>query len=106
MNNPKLYREMSVPFATKGEAVAAWDKFNAGIAKLREECKIQDVVFAGTFSYVSEEGEECPYYGRGHLGDQLRAESMAAFMLGSLQSERQDFIAGFMSQGIKKGPRG
>ena len=43
-HDPERYERMCVPFDTEADAQAAIDRFNEGLDRLREECRIQEVI--------------------------------------------------------------
>lgn len=102
--DPKLYREMEVPFASQEEAAKASAAFADDLAEIRKKHRMRDVAYTVMFSYESPEGESQAITS-GHLGNSMNAESMLAYALGVVQSDRQAYV-GSLLKGVKPGPRG
>jgi hypothetical protein len=114
IRNARLYRELSQPFESVEKVNEAVEAFMGELRALREKHKIQDVhiVIAGTClgADVDEEGkrEEFPWMLTAHHGDQLKAESMAAYAFGRAAADRQEFVGKQTSRAIRpaKEPKG
>ncbi len=98
--NPKLYREMSKPFSSMQEANAALQAFMDELGELRKKHKLPDVYFCVRISY-EKDGEELPAMTHGGYGDSLEHESMLAFAIGQVQSDRQEMISDLMKRGMR-----
>jgi len=98
------YRAMSVPFADKSALDKALDSFWEGVAKLRKEHKLPDIlmVIAAAYGGGDEDEGECEIVTAGYLGNELRAETLSAYALGYYQSQRQDRIAELVKGAVKK----
>lgn len=101
--DPKLYRQMEVPFSSQEEASKASQAFANELKELRQKHRMRDVAYTAMFAYESNEGEADAIVS-GHFGNSLNAEAMLAYALGAVQSERQAHI-GELLRGIKKGER-
>jgi hypothetical protein len=105
-SNPKLFREMSEPFASKEEAREAADAFQEELGELRKKHKIRDVLYVCAFSTIGDNGEEYDSILQGHMGNSLIQEQLAAYALGTIQAERQEMIGQLLSRALKNGRRG
>lgn len=79
--NEARYREMSVPFANKDEALEAANKFLQGVKELRISCKIPDVYMVFTLGFM-QDGEEVHSVAPAHFGNELNRQRLAAFGYG------------------------
>lgn len=86
MKNPKLYRELSEPFASPEAANDAINAFLEDLGAIREKHRILNVlcVVSGT---MIERGEETEYMTSLSYGDSLRRPLMAAWAYGSEKSD-------------------
>lgn len=90
-SNPKLYRELSLPFADAKIAEESATSFLEGVAKLREQFKIADVeviIMGGRLH----EGEEEPFFGSAHFGDSKNSEMMCAYGLAAARKDHEAMI--------------
>lgn len=79
--NPKLYREMSIPFLSHQAASEAVTAFHEELGELRRKHKIPDLYVVAEVGYL--DGDE-EYASRGamHYGSMEKRESMAAWAAG------------------------
>lgn len=101
VNNPSLYRELSVPFAGPEQADAALSAFYTELYELRVKHRVQDVliVVQASVKYPDEdEGEVCSCV---HFGKDDNAENLAAYALGYLGAQRQERTAKMLSRAGK-----
>jgi hypothetical protein len=90
-NDPKNYRDLSVPFANADEANAAIELFYADVAEARNRHRIRDalVVVSGATTYEEGEGDFHTY---AHFGDSRNGPVLAAYALGETQAEMRSRI--------------
>jgi hypothetical protein len=93
--DPKLYRQMQVPFASREEATKASTAFIEELAELRKKHRIRDITYIMMFGYDSDEGESDAILS-GSIGDAGKAETMLAFALGQVQTQRQNHIGSLL----------
>lgn len=98
VHDPKMYRECSEPFESTTEGEAAIDAFFEDLYALRAKHKIANVLCVLQDSFVTEDGDEAPFYVKQMCGDSTRAEGMAAWVFGHEQAERKRAVADLMSQ--------
>jgi len=104
--DPKLYRQLSLPYPSQAEASAALSAFYEDVRIAREKHKIANVYLAVSANWLDAEGEESAAYSTGGFGDQMEHEAMCAYALGTIQTERQARIAKLLAAGgVKRGPR-
>jgi hypothetical protein len=90
MNDPKMYREMSEPFASIDECNAALKAFFEELYELRKKHGIRDLYYITAGSYLGPDGkDECQFITPSMCGNPLMAENMAAYAFGYEQAERQ-----------------
>ena len=87
-SNPKLYRELSVPFESTDAAQAAIEAFISDLEASRAKHKIADVVTVIEVNAISGDGREGVMTLSMGFGDQIKKASMLAMALGK---ERQLF---------------
>lgn len=92
INDPAMYRRMSIPFNTRDEGEAAMRAFLDDVRKVREQHKIPNVSLVVRFEYLEPE-EESSAIGVSHLGDPMHAESMFAYAYGRESELRKEAIA-------------
>lgn len=104
--NPKLYRELQQPFTSQDEAQKASSAFQDELAELRKKHRMRDLLVVAMFSYGFGDGEvgESESIICSSFGDPVQAETMAAYALGTIQSERQHRI-GQLLKGVRVGRR-
>jgi hypothetical protein len=103
--NPKLYRELSEPFDSIEDANRACSEFFDKLAVLRKEYRIRDVYCVAQFAYMSDDGREAEGLTSVGFGDQFKHESMLAYSLGVVQTERQEYIGSLMSKALRRKER-
>ena len=105
-SNPKLYRELSEPFASSEAVNEGLENFFADLGELRKKHKIRDLVVLVSLSYMSQDGtDELDTITQMEYGDAMKHEMMLAHTLGLVQAERQELIAKCLAKGIKRGGR-
>lgn len=102
--DPKLYRQMQIPFASREEAAKASAAFVEELAELRKKHRIREVAYVLMFGYEMDEGESDALLS-GHFGDSTKSEVMLAYALGVAQTERKDHI-GHLLRGTHKTSEG
>jgi hypothetical protein len=100
--DPKRYRELSQPFATRAEALNALEAFVEAVKAARIQHKIPDIVVSFTFSYVTDDGEELESGVALNMGDGMKAESIAAFAHGKMAEQRRDSVARAMKLATRR----
>ena len=85
ISNPKLYRELSVPFENPDAANQALEAFVAEFRALREKHRICDIVAVLQVNALNSDGEEGVMTAVVKQGDPLRAVVMLAQALGQEQ---------------------
>lgn len=103
MKNPKLFREMSVPFASAEAANQAVEAFYVELGELRKKHKLTNVytVINASYATTDPEDDEAEFFTSSMFGDFLRAESLVAWALGREQAHRQEMIAHIAKVAIK-----
>lgn len=81
MNDPANYRALSLPFASPAEANDALEAFLEDVSLARQKHRIRDVLTIASLSVSYQTGEGDAITLR-HVGDTLRAVSMAAYAYG------------------------
>lgn len=99
-SNPKLYRELSVPFETAEEAQAIFSAFFEELGELRKKHGFQNVHVIVMDNFL-DNGEESAFITNGHYGSMAQAEAMTAWALGIEHSSREALI-GQLAAGKKK----
>lgn len=106
INDPENYRRMAEPFASPQEANAALDAFFDDVRAARQKHRIADVLTVTMFTVRYADGEEGAALAHCHNGEVLKAESMAAYALGSEQQRHREAINKFVSgRATSKTPR-
>lgn len=105
--NPKLYRELSEPYASAQEAQAKADELFKRAGEIRKELKIPNLYLVIGATWMGEPGTE--YEGKelagvipGGFGDSFQHEAMLAYALGIVQAERQSMIGDLLAKGIRR----
>jgi len=109
--NPKRFREMLEPYESPEAAEQCLTEFFQAVEQLRVDFKVAEVlvVVRANVAYPQaehDEQDEGAVLTYSHFGDQLHAESMAAWAFGQLQLLRQELIATRLSPGIKSKRKG
>lgn len=105
-SDPANFRKMSEPFATSADADKAVDAFQAGLKKLRDECRIAEVFCIIEVPYLLPDGGEASAMARLHHGYQLKAPVLAAYGYGIETASHDAMIARLISQARKHGGSG
>jgi hypothetical protein len=100
INDPKKYREMSVPFATTEEANAALNAFFEDVKAAREKHRISDVVVLCEISHKIDD-EEVRGGAFTSLGDRARVIIMLAREFGAEQARHEAAVAGVIARARK-----
>jgi len=75
----KKYEELSVPYESEEAADAALIKFNEGLSRLRDECRISDVlVMAAVHVKSQQDGKTAIFNAPMAFGNSLHAPELAA----------------------------
>jgi alkanesulfonate monooxygenase SsuD/methylene tetrahydromethanopterin reductase-like flavin-dependent oxidoreductase (luciferase family) len=98
--DPALYRRMSEPFATTGDASEALSAFFEDVHAARAKHRIADVNIAASVNVVAEESD-APIIQRFHIGDQLKGAQMLAYAFGASQEAHHAVLATMISRGRK-----
>ena len=93
INDPATYRRLSEPFASVDEAEKAWMAFAAELRELRAKHRIADLLAVAGISFIAADGEESWLPIVLHNGDEMKAETLAAYAFGAEQANRQERIA-------------
>lgn len=92
-SNPKLYRELSEPFASAADANTALDAFFQGVEELRKQHRFANVYVIVCASMQGDTADdEQEWQASCHYGDGLRAEAMTAWAYGREQGRREAAI--------------
>ena len=102
-SNPKLYRELMVPFASMEEANKHIAGFDAEFQALRAKYRMRDVVVCIQIGYVGKDEEELDAALHLTFGDAIKVEAMLAHTLGMVQAQRQEMIASMLAKGVQAG---
>jgi hypothetical protein len=86
--DPKLYREMSVPFESPEKADDAMRAFQADVEEARKKHKIPDVLVAASGSYQDGD-DEAAFFSSFSFGNHAYTIALAAYAYGS-ERERLD----------------
>ena len=97
INDPDNYSKMREPFASPEAADEAIKGFYSELYELRNKYRIADVltVVSLAIRYPDGPGEVIT---SAHFGDELRAETMAAWSYGHEAAVRQERVAKMVSQ--------
>jgi hypothetical protein len=87
-NDPKLYREMSVPHETMDAAMAEAAAFTEGLKELRQRHRIPDLYVVAEMNAISDDGSEKGIVFSLGIGNSSRHEVLAARALGIAKAER------------------
>lgn len=96
VHDPDLYRRLSEPFEDEAEAEAALTAFHADLRRIRAKHGIPDLVVAWRINIASIPNSGAAL-GNAQMGDELHAESIAAWLFGKLQQERKRAIADLLA---------
>lgn len=96
--NPELYRRLAKPFANRDAAAVSLRNLFIEVGRARERCLIPDFSAVFCVAIKKEDGGEENMMGTFRFGDPLRVESLAAFLFGKAQAEREQSIAGIVNQ--------
>lgn len=91
--NPKLYRQLSEPFADSDAASKAAKDFADEMAELRIKHKMPDVVVIISVNYLNKDGDEGEIQCTLSLGDINNKLMMLAHALGEEKQRQRDLIA-------------
>ena len=97
-NDPKTYREMSVPFETATKADEGLRKFFDAVEAARKEFHIADVHVVVRINILHEDGEEVVAMSSAHYGNTLYGASMCAWSLGQEQANHDEAIGKLFKQ--------
>jgi hypothetical protein len=95
--DPEQYQKCAVPFATADEANAAIHAFWDEVYELRCKHNIANV----SFVILDEIAGSGSFFIYNHIGDQMTAESMAAWMFGQASADRQDLVRKMVESGLE-----
>lgn len=95
--NPKRFREMQEPHESSEVMAKSFDEFFKVVEAARLKFRVAEVEIVAVMKALTDGGQEGEAMLRMHLGDPLRAESMAAFAYGTLKREREEMIATLLS---------
>lgn len=102
MKNPKLFRDLSVPFESAKASNEAVEAFFTEFGALREKHKLTNVYVIVSASYETEDKQdEAEFVTSCMFGDTMRAEMLTAWALGREQQTRQETIARFLESALK-----
>lgn len=90
-NNPKLFREMSVPYESVEQANESLSAFQAELAELRKKYKIPTLLCIFHVTMLTDDGEEGAAMTTCGMGDMALFESMAAWAFGQEAAARQEY---------------
>jgi len=99
--DPKLYRELSIPFESAAIAEAAWEKFESELYELRKKHRIRDFAYVASFPVSFEDGEESDCSIVGHYGDGMKKASLFSYAAGASQAELEQVPNLSRAQGEK-----
>ncbi len=88
-HNPKLYRDLSKPFATHDEANASLQAFFADVERARELHKIPDVIVLCEITHGDDEDRGSASM---RLGSSLNVLPMLAREYGAARQEHEDLL--------------
>ena len=97
-SNPKLYRELSAPFADKTAAQNAIEAFINEMEVARAKHKIADIISVIQVNCLDETGEEGVMTLSMGFGDPLKKPVMLAQALGKEQTTIEATIARYLAQ--------
>lgn len=95
-SDPTQYQKASTPFATAEEANAAIQAFWDAAYELRCKHNIANI----SFVIQDEIAGSGTFFAYNHMGDQMRGESMAAWMFGQASAERQNLVREMVEHGL------
>lgn len=91
-DDTKLYREMSEPHPSREALNEDLQKFHEGLAELRKNCKLQNIVVIIQTPFLAD-GKEGLGTSLHTLGDRMQAQAMCAYGYGWLKSEIANAMA-------------
>ena len=91
-NDPKLYREMSVPHESMESAMAEATAFIEGVKALREKHRIPDVYIIGELTVIDEKQEEKGVVFNLGMGYSMKHEVLISRALGIVRKEHRDIL--------------
>lgn len=97
--DPKLYRELSVPFESAAAAEAAWEAFEAELYELRKKHRIRDLAYVAQIPVAFEGEDEGNCIIVGHYGDGMQKAPLFAYAAGCSQAEFEQMPARSRKQG-------
>lgn len=100
IHDPKLYRELSQPFASVEAASEALDKFNSEVRELRSKYRIPDVVILTSVNIDYPDGEASAI-GISHHGSPAVAQSIASYAAGYYAAEAAELTSRTIAAGKK-----
>jgi hypothetical protein len=103
--NPKLYRELSVPFETLAAADAAIQGFFAEFEALREKWKLQDVYAVVEVPVLDEGGEEGRVSAHAMYGDETKALPLVAYAYGLETARHTERTSRHAAEGRRRGEK-
>lgn len=92
-NDPKTYREMSVPHASTDAAQNAVNAFLDGVTELRKQHRLADVLVIVETNIITQDGDEGTVSLVSHMGDSRKSLPMAARVYGQLKAQHDDDLA-------------
>lgn len=99
--NPSLYHKLSEPFPTYEAASEAIDAFWVDLEEIRKKHKIPDIHLVLAWKALGSDGQPGEYTASAHLGNELMAESMAAYAYGKEQADRRERIASVVERAAR-----
>lgn len=103
-NDPKHYREMSMPFESVEAGNAALAAFFEDVKAARDKHRIADVAVLCEISHALD-GDEVRGYASSHYGDSARQIMMLARAYGAEQQRHEEALALTIAH-ARKGARG
>jgi hypothetical protein len=97
-SDPALYRELSEPFASSAELEIAGNQFFEELRELRRKHGVPDVYVSLKAAYLADDGDEVSSLMHAGFGNEAEWETMVAFTLGQVQSNRQERTAKLLRQ--------
>lgn len=102
-NDQKTLFDCSLP-RPAADVYADWEAFCEAVYALRVQHRIPDLVVAARLNLSLEDREGVDedngmYFARFGAGDSLHHETLAAWLFGQLQAERQSLMASALSDG-------
>ncbi len=91
-NDPENYSEMCKPHESAKAINESLQKFHNLVSEARKECKISDVLIVVNDSYIDENSQSHMVFNTGYLGSQQNAIVLAAYAVGKLREENEQFI--------------